>query len=91
MTIRSKTFFKISNLTGERRAKTPKPLIYQEDKRRGGDSNPRAPLRTTRFPSVRTKPLCDLSITKEVNTVSTSLCYHILKQNTTRNLPQLGK
>lgn len=59
--------------------------------RRGGDSNPRAPLRTTRFPSVRTKPLCDLSITKEVNTVSTPLCYHILKQNTTRNLPLLGK
>ncbi len=64
-------------------------LCFTHKERR--DSNPRAPLRTTRFPSVRTKPLCDLSITKEVNTVSTPLCYHILEQNTTRNLPQLGK
>ena len=29
--------------------------------RRGGDSNPRNPCRFTRFPSVRTRPLCDLS------------------------------
>lgn len=64
-------------------------LCFTHKERRGFE--PRAPLRTTRFPSVRTKPLCDLSITKEVNTVSTPLCYHILEQNTTRNLPQLGK
>ena len=29
--------------------------------RRGGDSNPRDPCESTRFPSERTKPLCDLS------------------------------
>lgn len=29
--------------------------------RREGDSNPRNPCRFTRFPSVRTRPLCDLS------------------------------
>lgn len=51
----------------KRWAKTLKPLIYQWNIRRGGDSNPRAPLRTTRFPSVRTRPLCDLSIDKEID------------------------
>jgi hypothetical protein len=30
--------------------------------RRGRDSNPRTPFDVTRFPSVRTRPLCDLSL-----------------------------
>src|SRR3989339_1066915 len=36
--------------------------------RRGGDSNPRDPFRSTRFPSARTRPLCDLSTVATVAT-----------------------
>lgn len=47
--------------------KNPKTidLSIEYKERRGFE--PRAPLRTTRFPSVRTRPLCDLSIDKEID------------------------
>jgi hypothetical protein len=35
--------------------------------RRGGDSNPRDPCRSTRFPSGRTRPLCDLSFFRKAS------------------------
>jgi hypothetical protein len=38
--------------------------------RRGGDSNPRDPFGSTRFPSARTRPLCDLSSSNTVQNLS---------------------
>lgn len=47
-----------------------------ENWRRGGDSNSRDPFRSTRFPSARTRPLCDLSIEQKRRAVYVAAFVH---------------